>query len=215
MNPINRYLILVGSMLFATLTWALPQDKQQAIAISADRAEINESNGTAIYSGNVKLSQGSLQLDADQLTLHTDGKGDIRRLVAQGQPAHFQQQHQQKAPITHGFALTIEFDIQLDLLTLTEQAKLLRADNSFSGKRIQVDTTKNVIQAFSDKLQPDSRVQMIIQPRSKQAPATAAPAGDDNTASADASPENSANDIENDIENNTENNSTTAEKPKP
>lgn len=167
MNPINRCLLLCGALLLTTLAWALPQDKQQAIEISADSAEIDEGSGTAIYSGNVKLIQGSLELDADKLTLHTDNNGDVQLIVAKGRPAHFQQQHQADAPLTHGYGQTIEFDIQLDLLTLTEQAKLLRADDSFSGKRIQVDTTNNLIQAFSDKHQPDSRVQMIIKPRGK------------------------------------------------
>jgi lipopolysaccharide export system protein LptA len=172
MNLINRFYIFCGALLLTTSAWALPQDKQQPIEISADRAEIDERTGTAIYAGNVKLTQGSLQLEADKLTLHTDERGDIRQLIAQGRPAHFQQQHLADAPITHGYGQTIEFDIQLDLLTLTEQARLLRAEDSFSGKRIQVDTTKNVIQAFSDKRQPDSRVQMVIQPRSKKTSAT-------------------------------------------
>lgn len=169
MNLINHYLLLCVSIVLAPLAWALPQDKQQPIEISADRAEIDDQAGTATYSGSVTLTQGSLLLNADKLTLHTDSKGDIRLLVAQGRPAHFQQQHQANAPITHGYGLTVEFDVQLDLLTLTEQAKLLRADNSFSGTRIQVDTTKNVIQAFSDKQQPDSRVEMVIQPRKNKA----------------------------------------------
>ncbi|MFT5720716.1 MAG: lipopolysaccharide export system protein LptA [Motiliproteus sp.] len=173
MNPINRCLLLAGCVLFTLPCWALPQDKLQAIEISADSAEIDDSRGTATYSGNVKLIQGSLRLDADDLTLHTDNNGDVQLLVAKGRPAHFQQQHQIDAPVTHGYGQTIEFDIQLDLLTLTEQAKLLRADDSFRGKRIQVDTTKNVIQAFSDKRQPDSRVQMIIKPRVKTSAAAA------------------------------------------
>ncbi|MEH6470874.1 MAG: lipopolysaccharide transport periplasmic protein LptA [Halopseudomonas sp.] len=181
MNQINRCLVLCGAMLLASTCWSLPQDKQQPIEISADRAELDDRSGTAIYSGSVKLSQGSLELEADTVTLYTDGKGDIRRLVAEGKPAHFQQQHQADAPLTHGYALTVEFDVQLDLLTLTEQAKLLRAEDSFTGKRIQVDTSKNVIQAFSDKQQPDSRVQMVIQPRKKEpatTPTTDDPASD-------------------------------------
>ncbi|MFT6915112.1 MAG: lipopolysaccharide export system protein LptA [Motiliproteus sp.] len=191
MNPINRCLLLFGCALLTTPAMALPQDKQQAIEISADTAEINDSSGTAIYSGSVRLIQGSLRLNADKLTLHTDGNGDIRLLVAKGRPAHFQQQHQLDAPITHGYAQTIEFDIQLDLLTLIEQAKLLRADDSFKGKRIQVDTTKNVIQAFSDKQQPNSRVQMVIKPRAKTSAATASttPAPDATPRSEDSTQE--------------------------
>ena len=146
---------------------ALPEDKEQPIKVSADSAELDDRSGTAIYSGTVKLVQGSLELEADQLTLFTNAQGDISRIVATGKPAHFQQQHQAGAPLTHGYGLTLEYDIADDLLTLTNQAKLLRASDSFTGQQIKVNTAKNVVRAFSDKNKPSSRVEMVIQPRSK------------------------------------------------
>lgn len=171
MNPINRCLLVCSWLVLSQTGWALPQDKQQPIQISADSAQLDDGNGTATYTGSVKLIQGTLQLEADKLTLHTNKQGDISLIVANGKPAHFQQQHQADAPLTHGYGLTVEFNLIKDLLTLTRQAKLLRAEDSFTGNQIQVDTTNNVIQAFSDKKQPNSRVEMVIQPRKKSATA--------------------------------------------
>ncbi len=170
MNRINRCLLVCSWLVLTQPSWALPQDKQQPIQISADSAQLDDDNGTATYLGSVKLIQGSLELEADKLTLHTNDQGDISLIIANGKPAHFQQQHEANAPLTHGYGLTVEFNVIKDMLTLTAQAKLLRGEDSFSGNQIQVDTTNNVIQAFSDQQQPNSRVEMVIQPRKKTDP---------------------------------------------
>lgn len=174
--------LLLSPLLLSANAWALPEDKQQPIKISADTAELNDQAGTATYTGTVQLIQGSLQIDADQLVLHTDSNGEVDKLIATGQPAHFQQQHKAGEELTHGYGLTIEFDVLSDILTLTEQAKLLRASDTFAGKQITINTLSNVVQAQSDKQQPDSRVQMVIQPRSSKT-ASAAPASIEPTAS--------------------------------
>ncbi|MEH6651482.1 MAG: lipopolysaccharide transport periplasmic protein LptA [Motiliproteus sp.] len=165
MNPINRCLLVCSWLFFSHNSLALPDDKQQPIQISADNAQLDDNSGTAVYTGSVKLVQGSLELEADKLTLHTNDAGDISLLVANGKPAHFQQLHQADSPLTHGYGLTVEFDVLKNILTLTSEAKLLRASDSFTGNQIQIDTTNNVIQAFSDQKQPNSRVEMVIQPR--------------------------------------------------
>ena len=185
MNPINRCLLVCTWLFFSHNSLALPDDKQQPIQISADSAQLDDTSGTAIYTGSVKLIQGSLELEADKLTLYTNEAGDISLLVANGKPAHFQQLQQIDTPLTHGYGLTVEFDMFKNLLTLTSEAKLLRASDSFTGNQIQIDTTNNVIQAFSDQKQPNSRVEMVIQPRSKTA---AKPATTNKTAASQASP---------------------------
>ncbi|WP_421869407.1 lipopolysaccharide transport periplasmic protein LptA [Motiliproteus sp.] len=159
--------IFLGALLLASsAAQALPEDKEQPINIAADSAELDDGKRTAIYTGAVKLVQGTLELEADKLTLYANDKGDINRIVATGKPAHFQQQHQAGAPLTHGYGLTIEFEVLKDLLTLTEQAKLVRASDTFTGQQIKVNTNNNVIRAFSDENKPSSRVEMVIQPRS-------------------------------------------------
>lgn len=177
-NPASRWsqllawsTLVLSPLLVSSNAWALPEDKQQPIQISADSAELNDQAGTATYTGAVLLIQGSLRIEAQQLVLHTDANGELDKLVASGQPAHFQQQHKAGEALTHGYGLKIEFDVTSDTLTLTEQASLIRASDSFAGQQIIINTNTNLVQASSDKQQSDSRVQMVIQPRVKTASA--------------------------------------------
>ena len=85
--------VLAGLLtLFAALTaTALPEDRLQAIAITADRAERHERGGYTIYIGSVVLDQGSLHIEADRLTIFHDREA-ADRIVAVGNPARMRQQ---------------------------------------------------------------------------------------------------------------------------
>ena len=62
-------------------TWALDSDKEQPIQIVADVAVRDEVAGETRYEGNVVLTQGSLQITADKLSIqHSDSGAD--RIVA-------------------------------------------------------------------------------------------------------------------------------------
>ena len=49
---------------------ALPGDRDQPIHITADKALRDEVEGVTVYSGNVELVQGSMELEADKLTIY-------------------------------------------------------------------------------------------------------------------------------------------------
>ena len=64
-----------GLMLLVSLTgWnlcqALPEDREQAIEINADRAVRNDKTGVTEFVGNALLSQGSLSIAADSITIN-------------------------------------------------------------------------------------------------------------------------------------------------
>jgi len=164
MKPISPLLGLLAA-LFSTLSLALPEDRQQPIQISADHAELDDRQGVATYSGDVKLTQGTLQISADQLTIRTDGNG-IQSLTAIGKPAHYQQQNQVEQPLTHGYGLRIEYDVDHNLVTLITEARLERASDSFQGEQIQIDTARDLVHASGGDGDSKQRVEMVIQPRS-------------------------------------------------
>jgi hypothetical protein len=69
--------LLFLNVLFWTLTFhhqtafALESDRNQVLQIQADSAELDENRGTAIYKGSVELSQGSLLIKANILTIYS------------------------------------------------------------------------------------------------------------------------------------------------
>ena len=62
---------------------ALPNDKEQPIRLTADKALRDEKNGVTIYTGNVQMKQGSVELEADTLTIYHISD-EASEIVAEG-----------------------------------------------------------------------------------------------------------------------------------
>ena len=68
--------------------WALSTDKSQPIEVHADQFNGDEVKQTAVYSGNVVVDQGSMNLTGARLDLAITPKG-YRRATITGSPARF------------------------------------------------------------------------------------------------------------------------------
>ena len=84
----------LASLLLCSLAavpgYALESDRDQPIHITADQALRDESRGHTVYSGNVLMIQGSMELEADRLTIfHRQEEAD--KFVAKGKPARMRQ----------------------------------------------------------------------------------------------------------------------------
>lgn len=69
---------------------ALPGNNPQQLPINlqAEHGEYNADNGTAVYTGNVRISQGEMKLTGDKVVIRLqDGKVNI--IEAWGKPATF------------------------------------------------------------------------------------------------------------------------------
>ncbi|MEH6624859.1 MAG: lipopolysaccharide transport periplasmic protein LptA [Motiliproteus sp.] len=160
-----RMAIATAIMLTLPLTThALPGDKDQPIQLTADSAEMDDKKGISVYIGKVFLKQGSLEIEADKLTIYSDQQG-VSQLIAIGRPVKFRQQPNPQDPLTKGFALKLEYDVAADFATFTDKAKLLQGGDTFKGDRIELDLSKDIVTASSNSKNPDERVQMILQPR--------------------------------------------------
>lgn len=156
---------LLASLLFAANTQALPNDREQPVKVSADKLEANRSKNLSVYSGNVVISQGSLQIRADRVEVHGNTQGEINKVIATGTPAHFQQQVQESTTPVKARAKRIEFLVSSDALQLTGEAFVDRDGNTLSAERIDYDLNSEQMQAQgqSDK----KRVEMIWKPEAK------------------------------------------------
>ncbi|WP_351125661.1 LptA/OstA family protein, partial [Shewanella sp. T24-MNA-CIBAN-0130] len=55
-------LLGLGAALGSVSAWALPNDSQQPIHISADDAQLDDKKGVATYTGGVIITQGSMKI---------------------------------------------------------------------------------------------------------------------------------------------------------
>ncbi|ABV95319.1 OstA family protein [Dinoroseobacter shibae DFL 12 = DSM 16493] len=64
-------------------------DRDAPVEIDADSLSVNQQNGSAVFSGNVQVTQGALRLEADEVTVSYDPGSDttaseIREVRAEG-----------------------------------------------------------------------------------------------------------------------------------
>ena len=78
-NPLPL-LISLGLAAASSTSWALPSDRDQPIRVQADSAELDDKQGVAVYRGSVVITQGSLKITGDTVTLTV---GDGSKLTTQ------------------------------------------------------------------------------------------------------------------------------------
>ena len=168
-----RLLVLLLMTLITSLSQALPSDREQPIKITADSAVRNEQTGETRYEGSVELTQGSLHIEADLLTLYQyDGAAD-GLITATGRPATLQQTPQEgKAPIKAA-AHRIAYDQKGDKVTLTENARIEQDGAIVTGATIDYVLSQQRVTANSDQTTGQGtgqRVEMIIPPSAMERP---------------------------------------------
>jgi lipopolysaccharide export system protein LptA len=162
-NTCARALLLL-LCLPAVIAHALPDDRDQPIRITADKALRDEVKGVTIYSGNVELVQGSMELEADKLTIyHTTEAAD--EIIAEGQPAKMRQQPELDKEIVHAHARVITYFKSEERVHLQTDARIEQEGSVVNGDAIDYFIAKQLITAESD---PEQKVEVVIHPNAQK-----------------------------------------------
>jgi len=157
------------TLLVAQSALALPEDREQPIHIQADRAELDDLKGVALYTGNVIITQGSMEITGDRATITRAADGGVDVFTATGKPATFRQQPALDKEVVDAYGLTIEYFAAKDRVLLIDQAKVVQGSSTFEGEKIVYDTAKQIVNAGRANGQnitvPRPRIDMVIQPK--------------------------------------------------
>lgn len=146
-----------------TTAQALPGDRDQPIHITADKALRDEVEGVTVYSGNVQLVQGSMELEADKLTIfHTTDTAD--EIIAEGQPAKMRQQPEANKGIVHAHAAVITYYKNEEKIHLQTNARIEQEGAVVEGDAIEYFIAKQLITAESDASRKGNKVVVVIPP---------------------------------------------------
>lgn len=159
-----RFLFLTTLLTLPTLAQALPEDSQQPIHVSADRASMNERTGVTVYTGNVEIVQGTMVIRGARVELHRNDAG-VQRIISTGSPAQFQQQPSADQPLTKAYGERMDYRVGKQEVTITESARVDQGRDTFTGERIVYNMDKAVVNAFGSDSDSGQRVQMVIQPK--------------------------------------------------
>jgi lipopolysaccharide export system protein LptA len=169
-NRLFYYLIsiVVITFLFSQNCLALSSDRDQAIELEADSADLNDLKGISIYTGDVILTQGSTQLHASTLTLFHNQEHKLTKIEAIGSPASFKQRPDGQTTDVKAKANRMLYFINKETVYLYENATFFQDKNSFRGDQIVYDTKNNIVKAASKKSpkgkrKASGRVKVVIQ----------------------------------------------------
>lgn len=156
---------LLALALPAGLALALPDDREKPIQITADKALRDEKQGLTIYTGNVVLVQGSMELEADTLRIyHTAEKAD--QMIAEGNPAKMRQQPALDKAVVHAQGNVITYFRKEDKVNLRTNASIEQDGAVVSGDSIDYFIAKELIEAQSGK--ETGPVVVVIPPNVQQ-----------------------------------------------
>ncbi len=186
---------LLAALLLITgnaAAWAEKADRSRPMTLESDQpCTVNLLKQTSVCSGNVVISQGTLQIRADRLELRETPEG-YQMAVATGsatKPATYRQKRDGADETVEGQAQRIDYDSRAGTLRFEGAAVVRRLRGStvadeIQGQQIVWDSTAesfNVRGGAATASNPGGRVRAVITPRAPtDAPAPpAAPAGGD------------------------------------
>lgn len=125
-------------------------DPTQPVEVTADSLTVNQSNGTAIFSGNVLIGQGALRISAQEVQVIYDAaSGDIARLLASGGVTFVTETEAAEAA-------SADYDLQAGTLQLTGNVLLTQGASALSAESMTVNLTEGTAQM-------DGRVRTVFQ----------------------------------------------------
>lgn len=142
--------------------WGMAGDSEKPIEVEADSLEVRDAENVSIYRGNVKLRQGSLEIDSERLLIRFNDAREIELMEMTGAPARFRQLDDDRREML-GEAKQINYIESKSLLELFDQARFSHAGDTIESDQIRINTENNSIQAGS--ADSPERVKMLIQPR--------------------------------------------------
>jgi len=134
--------------MIASNSYALESDRQQPINVEADRAEFRELEGLTVYSGNVRISQGSILLVANEVSIHS-AEGSVSHLIAVGERAYFEQRPEEGEDKIVAQSEKIEYLLANDVIKLSRNASLTQQGATLNGNLITYDVRNHLLVADS------------------------------------------------------------------
>ncbi|WP_322980503.1 lipopolysaccharide transport periplasmic protein LptA [Pseudomonas sp. C11] len=166
-------IISLGAALGSAAAWALPSDRDQPIRIQADTAELDDKQGVAVYRGDVIITQGTLKITGDTVTITQTASGDIDVFTSVGNLAYYEQKPAVDKEIVKAYGKTIQYFASNERIVLIDQAKVIQEGNTFEGEKIVYDTRRQIVNAGratgNNVSMPRPRIDMVIQPKNKPA----------------------------------------------
>lgn len=178
--------LAVCAALLAGPAQAERADRSKPINLESDRMQVDDAQKTSVFEGKVVMTQGTLSIHADKITVRQDKDG-YQYGIASGHPVIFRQKRDGAEGYIQGEAERIEYNSKLDRVEFFNRARLLREPaDEVRGNYISYDSRTEYFTVTGGATgtgagmgagaSPGGRVRAVIQPRAeKEDPGNAPP----------------------------------------
>ena len=148
-------------------------DRDKPVNIESDRMNADDSKKTAVFEGKVVLTQGTLSIRGDRVTVTQDTQG-FQTGTAVGNPASFRQKREGSAEYIEAEADRIEYNAKADKVEFFGRARLRRdCGDDVRGNYISYDARSEFFTVNSagpgtssgGRSGPQDRVSAVLMPK--------------------------------------------------
>lgn len=155
-------------LLWAPASFAERADRDMPINLEADQVLIDDAQKISTFTGNVKLTQGTLLIRGDKIVV-IQSKDGFKHASAYGKTAEFRQKREGLDEYVEGYGERIEYDTQAETLNFYIQARLKRDQDEVSGEHITYNAKTDVFEVNGSSTvsgdAPPRRVRAVLQPK--------------------------------------------------
>jgi lipopolysaccharide export system protein LptA len=150
---------------------ALESDASAPIEIAADQLEIDDRQGTAVYTGGVDMQQGSMHLKAARVDIQRADNGQVGQVTAKGggsERAYLEQKPGADQELVKGWGDTVVYHAAERRVELIGNAELHQGGDTFDGAYVEYYLDSRRVQARASQDgegNSDGRVRMTLTPR--------------------------------------------------
>jgi lipopolysaccharide export system protein LptA len=163
--------LLLAAAVASPIAHAEKADRDKPVEIEADTADRDEKTKTTIFRGKVVITQGTLVIRGDKVTVREEA-GGRQSATALGNPATFRQKRDGGDEYVDGRGQRMDFDSQSQILQLHDNAEIKRGDDWMRGQYIEYNGTTSTYRAIGETQRTENapaggggRVRAVIQPR--------------------------------------------------
>ena len=161
----SRLIVLFITCLLLTHTAsgiARQSDRSKPIDVRADSSEFDEKTGRQSLTGNVEITQGTMQISADFIAISLENNA-LSKIEGRGSPIRFTQENE-AGELMQGEASEIIYDAIKGTLILKGGASLKQPRQTMTSEQIFFDSQTQKVSAEGGG--SDGRVSIQIQPPS-------------------------------------------------
>ena len=159
------HLSLIACLVASGSALALSTDKDQPVYIDSDSQHLDMQSNRVTFIGDVKLKQGSINLNADKvIVLRNAEDGTIEEIEGYGDLATFSQLTDDGKTL-YGEAEELYYMLVDDRLTMIKRAMLSQDGSIVRGTKIRYQITEQKLVADGNT---GDRVSTVLQPQTVQ-----------------------------------------------